>query len=133
MMGSDMQIDISQKEGRVPVTLLHIKGRIDGDNFERLQMQADKTIETGARHLLLDLTEVNFISSAGIRAIHTIFKHLQTNTTNEANEMSHASSAKSPHLKLLNPPPEVRRIFKAVGFDIFLEIYDNLDEAVASF
>jgi len=78
-MGSDMQIDVSQKEGRVPVTLLQIKGRIDGDNFEQLQRQADKTIETGARHLLLDLTEVNFISSAGIRAIHTIFKHLQTN------------------------------------------------------
>lgn len=133
IMGSEMQIDVSQREGRVPITLLHIKGRIDGDNFEQLQTQADEAIETGTRNLLLDLTEVNFISSAGIRAIHTIFKQLQTGAANEADAMSQASSAKSPHLKLLNPPPEVRRIFKAVGFDIFLEIYDNLDEAVASF
>ncbi len=29
--------------------------------------------------------------------------------------------------------PDVRRIFKTVGFDMFLDIYDNLEEAVASF
>lgn len=132
-MGSEMQIEVSQQAGRVPVTVLHIKGRINADNFEQLQTEAGKAIEAGARNLLLDLNEVTFISSAGIRAIHTIFKRLQTGATNETDEVSQASSAKWPHLKLLSPPPEVRRIFKTVGFDIYLEIYDNLDEAVASF
>jgi hypothetical protein len=40
---------------------------------------------------------------------------------------------KSPHLKLLSPDKNVTQVLSMAGFDMFLEIYNNLKKAVASF
>jgi hypothetical protein len=37
------------------------------------------------------------------------------------------------HLKLLKPSAEADRVLKALGFDRYFQIYDDLDEAVMSF
>jgi hypothetical protein len=40
---------------------------------------------------------------------------------------------KSPHLKLLNPPPALRRVLQIAGFDVFIDIFDDLQTAIDSF
>ena len=40
---------------------------------------------------------------------------------------------KSPHLKLVNPTRHVREVLSMAGLDMFLEIYPNLKDALASF
>jgi hypothetical protein len=37
------------------------------------------------------------------------------------------------HFKLLNPQPRVVRVLEMVGFTRFLEVYSDLEAAVASF
>jgi hypothetical protein len=132
-----MEIAVSSEQGRVPVTVFRIKGDIDVASYEQLQTTARQAFEAGTRNLLLDLTEVAYISSAGFRALHYIFTLLRTDSPDESDEaMSkglRSGTFKSPHLKLLNPSPVCLQALRTAGFDMFLEIYHDLEVAVASF
>jgi anti-anti-sigma regulatory factor len=132
-----VEIGVSQRQGRIPVTIFHLKGDIDANFYEQLQTEAQKAHDTGMHNLILDLSQVKYISSAGLRALHYIFMMLRTNAANESDEAMRKGLSdgtfKSPHLKLVNPSSTVRDALETAGFDMFLEIYPNLEVAVASF
>jgi len=132
-----MDITVSQEQGRVPVTVFHIHGDINVTTYEQLQQQAREAFDAGTRNLLLDLAEVTYISSAGIRALNDIFRLLRGDSPAESDEaMSKGlrdGTFKSPHLKLLNPSSRVLEVLKIAGVDMFLEIHRHLKDAVASF
>ncbi|MBN1993421.1 MAG: STAS domain-containing protein [Anaerolineae bacterium] len=132
-----MNIVISQEQGRVPVTVFHLEGEIGADNYEQIQTQAQQAFAGGMRNLLLDLSEVTFISSAGFRALHYIFTLLRTDAPDENAEAMHKGlrdgTFKSPHLKLFNPQANALKALKTAGFDMFLEIYYHRQKAIDSF
>jgi len=132
-----MNIVVSNEQGRVPVTIFRIKGEISVNTYEQLQAQAQEAFESGMRNLLLDLSEVTYISSAGFRALHHIFTLLRADSPDESDAQMHkglrAGTFKSPHLKLLNLQPTVLETLRTAGFDMFLEIYYNRKDAIASF
>ena len=132
-----MEITISQKQGRVPVTVFHIKGDVDTTTYEQLQTQARQAFESGTRDLLLDLTEVPYVSSAGIRALNNVFNLLRTDAPGENDEAINKGlrdgTFRSPHLKLLNPTARVAEVLGMAGVDMFLEMHHDLQAAVASF
>jgi anti-anti-sigma factor len=117
-----MEIIVSQEQGRVPVTIFRLKERINLGNVEQLVGKARQVFDVGARDLLIDLAEVPSITSAGIGAIHAIYKLFNI-----------GSMPKSPHVKLLSPTADVRRILTLVGFDAFIDIFDNQEEALKAF
>lgn len=130
-----MEIDVSYEQSRVPVTVFHIKGDLASD--EQIQTRAQEAFEAGTRHLLLDLTHVSYISSRGLRALHSIYMLLRTDSPDESQEAVRAGiragTYMSPHLKLLNPSKDVTKVLSLAGYDMFLEIHHNLKEAIASF
>jgi ABC-type transporter Mla MlaB component len=132
-----MDIVVSHEQGRVPVTVFHITGEIDADTFEQLQAKAQEAFQAGTRKLLLDLSEVTFISSFGLRALHDIFTLLRTDSPSESDAAIYQGirdgTFKSTHLKLLNPQPEVLKALRTAGYDMYLEIHRSLKEALASF
>jgi anti-anti-sigma factor len=136
-MSSGMTIRTSTWEGSVPVTVFHIQGEIDSKTYEQFEDRARQAYETGMRNLLLDLSEVTYISSAGLRALHSIFSMLRTTAPAESDEAINQGlrdgTFKSPHLKLLSPTPDVLHVLKVAGFDMYLEVHHDLKEAVASF
>lgn len=131
-----MKITVAREEGRVPVTILHVEGSVDAASYEELQGKAQEAIASGTSHLLIDLAQVPYMSSAGIRALNHIFRLLQPDSDESKQAMEKGlrdGTFKSPHLKLLNPTQHVLRVLQMVGVDMFLEIHHNLKEAVASF
>ena len=122
---SAMSILVGQEQGSVPVTVLKIEGDIDAGSYKALQDKASEVIEAGASNILLDLGQVEYMGSAGFRAIHAIANMLNT----EGEEGMYRSQ----HVKLLNPKGEVARVIKTLGFDSFLEIHDDRAAAIASF
>jgi len=134
-----MEIKVSTESGRVPVTVLHVDGNIDSSTYEQFQSTAKKLIDAGTRYILVDLTHAPFVSSAGLRALHTLFNELRTRNP-EANlsddQMKKGISAgtyKSPHLKLLNLSPETRSAFETSGFDMYIDTFTDRNAAIASF
>ncbi len=132
-----MEITVSQAQGRVPVTIFGIQGDIDVTSYEQLQALAKQSAEAGTQHLILDLSAVPYVSSAGIRAINTIFNLLRRNAPNESDEAVRRGlrdgTFKSAHLKLLNPSPRVVEVLSIAGIDMLVEIHKDLNTAVAAF
>ena len=60
-----MDISVSQAQGNVPVTVLKLDGQLDGQNYQDLITKAQELHTSGTRDLLLDLSDLTYISSAG--------------------------------------------------------------------
>ena len=134
-----MDIKISTEQTRVPVTILHVEGDIDSFTYDDFLSQAQKLIQEGARYIMIDLAHVPYISSAGLRAIYTIFKdlravHPEENVSEEQMEKAaRVGTYKSPHLKLLNLSDNVHGVFQMGGFDRYIEAFTDREKALASF
>jgi anti-anti-sigma regulatory factor len=132
-----LEISIAHLQGRVPVTVFHIRGDIDANTFDQLEGQARLFIQDGTRYLALELGEVAYISSYGIRGISQIYRWLREaandETDEEVSQGVRAGTYKSPHLKLVNPSPAVLRVMSATGLDMYLEVHYDLKHSVASF
>jgi anti-anti-sigma factor len=130
-------IRISQVNGRQPVTILHVLDRINLGNVEQFEQAAREAYLQGNRNLLIDLTKVFSITSAGLRAILVIYQSLGNETSNHASAGVETGvpgrPVKSPYLKILNASPEVRKVLRIAGFEDYLEFYEKQDEAVASY
>ena len=72
-----MDFKVEQERGRVAVTVLRTAGNIDSTTYEAFQKKALELIEAGARYLLVDLSDSPYMSSAGLRALHAIFKRMR--------------------------------------------------------
>ena len=132
-----MEIQVSQVNGRVPVAVLKIIGELNAGTSGQLDAEARQVYESGTRNLLLDLNDVPYISSYGIRTLSEIFNLLRAGSPDEndaaLDKGLRDGSFKSGHLKLLNPTQQVRRVLNLAGVDMFLKSYDELDAAIASF
>ena len=69
-----MEISITQAKGKVPVSIIKIKGDLDASSYLDLVGAAQKLYESGSKDLLLDLTDLTFISSAGLASLHIVTK-----------------------------------------------------------
>ena len=118
-------IMVGEAQGSVPVTILRVEGDIDASTHKTLQDKAAEVIEAGAKNILIDLGGVGYMGSAGFRAIHAMANMLSDNES--------AGLSKSSHLKLLNPTEAVNRVIKTLGFDVYLDIFQDRNEAINSF
>ncbi|HLF28683.1 MAG TPA: STAS domain-containing protein [Anaerolineae bacterium] len=132
-----MDVRVSQEQGRVPVTVFYVQGDINMESYEQLEQQARQAHATGMRDLIIDISEVPYMSSAGIRVLNSVFNLLRSDSPDESDEAMRkgisAGTFKSPHLKLVSPTKRVHEVLKMAGFDMFLEIHRSVKEAVASF
>jgi anti-anti-sigma regulatory factor len=132
-----MEIVVSNAQGSRPVTVFTMTGTLDSATNVQFEEQARKAHAGGTRDLVLDLKGVDYVSSAGIRALNVILKLLQTDAPEDSQEaMSKGlreGTWKSPHLKLANPNRFVVETFKNSGMDMLFEMYDDVQKAVESF
>jgi len=112
-------VQISQVQGRVPVTIFRLQDRVNLGNFAEFEEAAQQAYDTGTRHMVLDLGQTVSLTSIGIRAIVIIHKML-------AKDGGKA-------LKIANPMPYIREMLDISGVTQYIEIYDTVDEAVTAF
>lgn len=136
-----MEITISQQKGKVPVTVLQPHGDVDASNYNELINKVKELFSGGAQNFIIDLSDVPFMSSAGLVALHSIAILLRGEKP--VDPQSGWAALKSidrsrdigmqPHVKLLNPHQYVADTFDKAGFTQFFEIFPDLNTAVASF
>jgi anti-sigma B factor antagonist len=115
-------VKVSQTEGRIPVTIFELQDRVNLGNTAELEQAARDAYANGTRDLVLDISKVDSFTSAGIRALLVIYKLLAGD-----------DGRKSKHLKLVSPTSYVREVLEVSGVAGSIDIYNTLDEAVASF
>lgn len=117
-MSSSLQITVLEQKGNGSVTVMHLKGELDGNTYKDMEAKAEELLAGDTINILVDLSDVSYMGSAGLRALQT--------TSNGAKEKDGA-------VKLLNPSDAVGRVMHTLGFDQFFEIFDDLDNALSSF
>ena len=136
-----MDISVSQKQGNVPITVIKLDGELDGQNYQELISKARELFSAGARDFVLDLSDLTYISSAGLVALHSVALLVKGEELPDTEQgwsayrsMGRTSaSGVQTHLKLLNPREEVRNVLDMVGFGSVFQVYTDLDQAVQSF
>ena len=130
-----MEITVSKATGRVLVTIIHPTGNLDSTTSVPFKEKADELIRDGARFILVDFTDIPYISSAALRTLRSILSQLRKLHAAEkpGETEAYAGNNKSPHLKLLNLCPNVRSVFNICGFNIFFDDFTDLKQAIDSF
>jgi len=100
------------------VTLFEVSGRIDSTNASELGEALNAAIDAGHTQVVLDLSNVEYMSSAGLRELVTALKKVKRGTGD---------------LRLASPSPRVMEVLELAGLDSIFEIYPNQVEAVGSF
>ena len=135
-----MDINVSDAQGAVPVSIMKLQGDLDGSSYTEVIDKAREVHTGGAQGIVLDLSEVEYISSAGLVALQSIAKLMRGEAADDSAgwdalhsiDRDRESGVKN-SLKLLNPHPEVDNVLSMVGLKDYFEIFDDQDKAVASF
>lgn len=122
-MNSDLKILSEQIQADVPVTLFHLRGWLDAQSEEQLLEASRTAYDGGARYLLIDMSELDTLTSAGMRALQKVY---QIFTPKE-------DRFKVAHLKLCNAPPQIYNVLGVTGFLQNMPMYESRDTALESF
>ena len=91
-------------------------GRLDTNSHAELDRQLAPILESSVRSLVLDLANLEYISSAGIRSILRARKAL---------------AARHGKLLVVNPQPQIQKVFDVVKAVPLNEIFTSIAEADA--
>lgn len=109
-----MTISTESMEGEV--TRVILDGRLDIQGSAAIDLKMN-VLAGSSKFLLLDLTNVSFLGSMGLRSIV-----LPAQTVKR----------RGGKMALLNPSPMVEEVLKASNIDEIIPIYHDLDAAVAA-
>ena len=122
-MDITLKITKEQVQGKAPVTVLHLRGWLDAQSEELLLATAHDSYEAGSRFILLDLAEVDTLTSAGMRAMQKVYKLY----------MPAEENFKIARVKLCNAPPQVYHVLGVTGFLQSIPNYESMQAAIDSF
>ncbi len=110
-----MQISITDRD---QTTIVSVAGSVDALTAADLTVALVAQIEEGQLNVLLDLGQVDYMSSAGLRSILTTLKE---------------SRQRGGDLRLAAAQPGVAKILKMSGFNNILKVFSSVEEGVNSF
>jgi anti-anti-sigma factor len=122
-MDSDLKIISEQVQASVPVTVFYLRGWLDAQSEEQLLETARLAHDEGARYLLINMSDLDTLTSAGMRALQKVY---QIFTPKE-------DHFKVAHLKLCNAPPQIYNVLGITGFLQNIPMYESMDTALDSF
>ncbi len=136
-----MEITVTTLRGKVPVTVVKPHGDIDASNYADLVRRVEGLIHDGALDFLIDLSDVPFMSSAGLVALHSLSMTLRGENVMDpktgwaALKTMDRARDRGPqqHIKLLGPQPNVAETIEKAGFDQFFSVFKDVKAALDSF
>lgn len=125
-------LKITKADGKT--VTLHLEGNLDGQTEKELVDLARAEYDSGVRFLLMDFSELKMITSAGLRALHLIYKMYTPEEEIKAWNMEHnGETFKSPYCKIARPSSEIHYILSISGFVQSIYIFPTLQEALDSY
>src|SRR5262245_40751917 len=109
-----MELEIKNQSDQV--THLALRGRLDTTGVGEVELGFTAHTVPRAKPLLLDMSEVTFLSSLGLRMLLTV-----------AEALDH----RGVKMVLLSPQPAVRRVLSLSGFDQLIPVHNDEGTALA--
>ncbi len=110
-----MHISISEMRR---VILVEVNGRVDSTNATKLGESLNEQIDAGHNQLVLDLSSVDYMSSAGLREMVAAAKKVRGSNGD---------------LRIASPSSRVKEVLELAGLNMIFQVFPTQVEAVGSF
>jgi len=100
-----------------PHTFLEVRGEIDASNSVLLDEAISALVKKGAKSVLVDCTELDYISSAGLGVFMSYLEDFAENNIS---------------MKIFGLAPKVLEVFRILGLDQLITISSDKASAIAS-
>ena len=110
-------MEITSREEQ-SVTVVALSGRFDAQSAAQVDAALQATLQGGSGKLLVDMTKVDYVSSAGLRVLLSAAKK---------------SGSLGGRLVLCGLQPYVLEVFEVAGFTSIFQILPDTAQALASF
>jgi len=115
---NDINISFSKPDTNPDVSVISVKGYVDTTTSTELEESLKRLLGKGRYDIVIDLGDVNYISSAGWGIFISEIKEIRENGGD---------------LKLAAMIGDVYEVFELLEFQTILESFDTVEEAVESF
>lgn len=115
MSESELTITV---ENHKRCSVIVIAGRIDSSNASELDNTLKELLDGGTSNLILEMSQVEYMSSAGLRAIVSALRE---------------AKKKRGDVRISTPSERVAEVFSLAGLLPLFQTYDDLTTAVGSF
>jgi anti-anti-sigma factor len=102
------------------VDIVTVTGRVDHQTAPDLEKTLRSIIDEGRHRLVVDLSDVSYISSAGLKALQATAKAAR-------------GGLAGGDLRLVGLKPNIKEIFDTIGFTQLFKLYDSPVDAVGSY
>lgn len=106
------------QRGDVEIAKVKIEGYLDSSTFPQLQEYLTSLVNEGQVRLLLDLSDLDYISSAGLGVLMGMLREVRD---------------KGGDLKIVNMTEKIERVFNLLGFSRILRLYTDEEKAIQDF
>ena len=111
-----MSLNVIVTSRKTGVYIVKPEGRLDTETYLILDEKIASLLEPATRVLILDMSELDYISSAGVRVVFKTKKSL-----NESGG----------EFMMTNLKPRIRKVFEIINALPTISIFKNVDEADA--
>ena len=101
------------------VSRIKLEGRFDANTSDAVEKFIRERIEKGRSQFILNMENVSFISSAGLRVVIIIARELRNEHQGDL------------HIAILQP--SVNRVFEISGLNNILKMFDDEEKATEAF
>ena len=105
---------VEKKEG---ATVINLQGRIDAANSNQIHERIMDEVERGANRIIINFSEVSYISSAGLRILIYASKALKKNSAS---------------LVICSMSSSIEKIFQISGLTSLFTIHPDLETSLSS-
>lgn len=111
-----MSLNVLVNSRKTGVYVVKPEGRLDSETYSVLEKKMDSLMESATRVLILDMSDLNYISSAGVRVVLKAEKGL---------------NASGGELMMANLKPQIRKVFEIINALPSLSVFKSIEEADA--
>jgi anti-sigma B factor antagonist len=112
------QFQIETEKLQSGVSLVHVKGFLDAYTYEAFEKTINDLFESGSYKIVVDLSELQYISSAGAGVFIGAIGTAQENQGN---------------IVILRPTANVREVFELLGLSQIFTFSESREDAVKAF
>ena len=110
-------LDVSVQQMK-RVDLITVNGRVDSSTAPDLEQVLEERTAEGRYNLVLEMSDVEYLSSAGLRALVSTLR---------------ACKKRGGDVRIANPSERVSEVMSLAGLDALFEMYDDVTVAVGSY
>lgn len=134
-----MTIDVDRVDGSPPVAVVALDGELDASNYEQVIEVVRDAYADGARGLVFDISNLSFMASSGLFALHSAVRIMRGETPPDPeggwgalHQMAHDDDRPAANVRLAGAQAAIARVLDRTGMTSLFGMDASRGDAIAA-